>query len=196
MHRRRFLAAGTTGLFAATAGCNSLGQPTRLPPPEEAVDADGREKHLLFHDGDQRVAVITLAQRVERETSTEAVDLRLYLAHGGTEISTRVERFQFDLRTPTTADQLPAEIYLNVPRSGLADRIDLDQVGGRWTRIAAADPGQFGGNTIILDTLVSPVSGSLETIEVRARAELTTSGTAGTRYQLAADTRFSPPTRS
>lgn len=200
MDRRRFLAVATAGLSAAAAGCNSLGETRRLSSPEEELDADGREKHLRFHDDGRQVALVTIDQRFERENPTDELELRLYLSHGGNENRngdpTTVENFRFDLRIPSGANRVPARIYLKVPQSRLADRIALQNVENSWTRIAAADAGPFGEETIILDTIISPVSEPVQKIWVRAAATLSEPGLTGTNYRLDADTEFSPTTRS
>lgn len=200
MRRRRFLAVATAGLSAATAGCNVPGRTTELASPEEEPDAGGREKHLVFTEDGRRVAVFTIQQGYRPESPTDPVELRFHLSLGSilqdNERSTTVEKVRFDLRTPAAANRVPADIYLNVPGSGLAERVRVAAVDTNWTRIAIDDAGPFGEGTISLETMVSPVGDPVEEIRVRTAATLSESGLTGTTYQLDADTRFSPVIRS
>lgn len=199
MNRRAFLAATGLGLTATSAGCGLLEGPRRLAAPTEEVDADGREKHLVFRDDGQRVAAFTLAQRSIQGSAGDQFNLRLHLSHRSSpdryDAPTTVDRFRFDLRTPPTTEHAPARIYVQVPRSELTEVLDFGQTDDGWNRIASEDPGDLGRGTINVETVVAPKGEMGDELEVRVAATLTESGFDGTTYELDARTTFAPVTR-
>lgn len=191
MDRRAFLASGVVGVAAATAGCSALGGTTELDPVETTVEANGREKHLVFEHQNSRRAVVTLQQMAAQSATTAPFEFRLHVDHRrqGTSDST-VKRFRFDLRTPVTSTDLPAEIYLEpVGSAGWPARIE--QVDDQWTRITVDDASDFGSGSITLSTLVQPHD-PISRIEVRAEVDLERGGFASPTHRLEAETRFEP----
>jgi hypothetical protein len=123
MKRRRFLAASALGAVATTAGCSTPGGRTELGVDEEVRDDDGMEKHLYFRDDDERIGIVSLDQLYEQSAPTDPFRFRIHIQHGagagGAERENVVEGFRFDLRTPVTSVDPPAEIYLQAPSGGL-----------------------------------------------------------------------------
>ena len=198
MKRRAFLATGTVGLTVGTAGCSRLlGGTTTLGRPEERLDDDGREKHLVFREGGDRIAVISLDQRTHPESSTDSFGLRLYVAHGygGDEAdgpATTVDSFRFDLRAPPASVKPPARVFLASPEGGPWPDLTFETVEDNWTRIALEDVGELGEGTIGLTTIVDPLAVAAEEVGVRAAVTLSEGGIGATTYRAEANTRFEP----
>lgn len=196
MNRRAFLTATAVGLTTATAGCGLISNTKRLVEPTEEVEADGREKHLVFEDDGQRVAAFTLAQRSIQRSTGDQFNLRLHLSHRSSpeqyDAPTTVERFRFDLRTPPTTAHAPARVYVQVPRSELEEVLDVGQTDDGWNRIGSEDPGDLGRGTINIETVVAPDGEMGDELDVRFDATLSESGFGGTTYELDAETTFAP----
>jgi hypothetical protein len=196
VHRRTFLTAASVGVASATAGCGLIGETVRLSEPRKQTDADGRETDLLFENDGEEVAAVTVDQRTDPAAPHGPFKLRLHLSHRSSpdryDEPTSVEAFQFDLRTPPTADHSPAEIYFLAPRPELQDVIEFGETDDGWTRIAADSPGDFGRGTINIDTIVSPVGEMTGGLDVRVTATLGEGGFNGTTYEIDGKTRFEP----
>lgn len=194
MNRRRFLGAAALGLSAATAGCGIVSGTTRLDSPEEESDNEGREKHLVFEDDGQRVAEFSIDQRTVPDDPIEPFMLRLHLSHRSSENRyenpTTVEQLRIDLRTPPSAEGPPAAIYVQPPRSELADVLEYVETDEGWTRIALEEAGELGEGTINVGTIVAPVGDTAEQLDVRVGATLSESGWTGTAYEIRGDTHF------
>jgi hypothetical protein len=188
MNRRTFLAAGVAGVGAATAGCSSLlGSTVALPLDDTGVDDDGREKHLIFRDGDQRIAAVSLDQRDVQQSPTDDFGFRISASHD----DTKIESFQFDLRAPQTSVDPPAEIYLESPAGGLWPDITFREVENSWTRIALDDTGDLGEGTLNLDTIINPVDTPVSEVGIRVEMELSSTESRQT-YTLDTQTQFEP----
>lgn len=194
MNRRRFIGAAALGLSAATAGCGIASGTTRLESPTEESDDDAREKHLVFEDEGQRVAECSIDQRTVPEEPMEPFMLRLHLSHRSSETEyenpTTVEQVRFDLRTPPTAEGPPAAIYIQPPRSELADVLEYVETDDGWTRIAVEEAGNLGEGTINVETIVAPVGDRAEELDVRVDATLAESGWTGETYEIRGDTHY------
>lgn len=194
MNRRRFIGAAALGLTSATAGCGIVSGTTRLDSPMEESDDDGREKHLVFEDDGQRVAEFSIDQRTVPEDPIEPFMLRLHLSHRSSENEyenpTTVEGVRFHLRTTPTAESPPAAIYVQPPRSELADVLEYVETEEGWTRIALEEAGELGEGTINVGTIVAPVGDRAEQLDVRVAATLSESGWTGTTYEIRGDTHF------
>jgi hypothetical protein len=188
MNRRTFLAAGVAGVATATAGCSSLlGSTVALPVDDTGVDGDGREKHLIFRDGEQRIAAVSFDQRDVQETPTDDFRFRISASHD----DTKIESFQYDLRAPQTSVDPPADIYLESPAGGLWPDITFEDVENHWTRIALDDTGELGEGTLSVDTIINPNSAPVTEVGIRVEMEL--SSTEGRRtYTLDTQTQFEP----
>jgi len=198
MNRRRFLAASAFGITAATTGCSTVGGRTELGVDERKPDDDGMEKHLYFRDGDQRIGVVSLDQMHEQASPTARFRFRLHIQHGsgagGGEHESVVERFRFDLRTPVTSVDPPAEIYLQAPSGGLWPDLTFEEVEDFWTRIEADGTEEVGIGTMTLSLFVDPLSLPADELVVRATVDLAERGFGGTNYRLEANARFEPVT--
>jgi hypothetical protein len=189
MKRRTLLATGTATLAAGTAGCSGLlGGTTTLGRPEEQLDDDGMEKHLVFRDGDDRIVVITLDQRTRQKSPTDRFRFRLYIAHGyGDEANggpaTSVDSFRFDLRTPLTSVDPPANVFLAAPEGGPWPDFTFERDDDLWTRIAVEDVGELGEGTIGLTTIVDPLDVPVEEVGVRADLTLSEDGFGARRIE-------------
>ena len=200
MNRRRFLAASALGAVATTAGCSTVGGRTELAVDEEEADDDGLEKHLFFRDGDERIGVVSLDQMYEQASPTAPFRFRLHIQHGtgadGGEHESVVERFRFDLRTPVTSVDPPAEIYLQAPSGGLWPDFTFEEVENFWTRIEADGTQEVGSGTMTLPLFVDPLSLPADELGLRATVDLAERGFGGTNYRLEAQTQFEPVVKS
>jgi len=188
MNRRTFLTTGLAGAGLATAGCSSLlGSTVTLPLDDTGVDDDGREKHLIFREGEQRIAAVSLDQRDVQRSPTDSFGFRISASHD----DTKIESFRFDLRAPQTSVDPPAEIYLASPAGGLWPDITFEDVENRWTRIALDDTGELGEGTLNLDTIIDP--GTVPATEVGVRVEMELSSTESRKtYTIDTQTQFEP----
>jgi hypothetical protein len=195
MDRRTFLATAALGGTAATAGCGGvLGGSVSLRPADSSVDRT--KKHLSFrHDGRRR-AVLSIQQMGPQRSPTDTFELRFHISHhedesGNEYPDSTVERFQFDLRTPQSSVDPPADVYLkSVGSAGWPARIERTENG--WSRITADDVSEFGAGTITVSTLIRPVGEPATEVALRAEIEVSNGGFGSTTYELAADTRFEP----
>lgn len=198
MKRRGFLATGTVGLTAGTAGCSGLlGSTISLGRPEERLDDDGREKHLIFRTGGDRIAVMSLDQRTHPESPTESFGFRLYVAHGNGDDgadgpATTVDGFRFDLRAPPASVKPPAKVFLASPEGGPWPDLTFETVEDSWTRIALENVGELGEGTIGLTTIIDPLNVPVEEVGVKAEVALSEGSIGGTTYRAEANTRFEP----
>jgi len=196
MNRRRFLAASALGVATTTAGCSTAGGRTELGVDEAVLDDDGMEKHLYFRDGDERIGVVSLDQLYEQSSPTAPFRFRLHLQHGsgagGAEDESVIERFRFDLRTPVTSVDPPAEVYLQAPSGGRWPDFTFEEVENFWTRIEADGTDEVGVGTMTLSLFVDPLSLPADELGVRATVDLAEHGFGGTNYRLEANARFEP----
>lgn len=200
MKRRRFLAASALGAVATTAGCSTAGGRTELGVDEAVLDDGSMEKHLYFRDDDERIGVVSLDQMYEQVSPTAPFRFRLHIQHGsgagGAERESVVERFRFDLRTPVTSVDPPAEIYLQAPSGGLWPDLTFEEVDDFWTRIEADGTEEVGVGTMTLSLFVDPLSLPADELGVRASVDLAEQGFGGTNYRLEADARLEPVVES
>jgi hypothetical protein len=196
MNRRRFLAAAAFGAVGATAGCSTPGGRTELGVDETELDDDGMEQHLYFRDDDERIGVVTLDQMYEQSAPTAPFRFRISVQHGsgagGGERESVVEGFRFDLRTPVTSVDPPAEIYLQAPGGGLWPDFTFEEAENFWTRVEAEGTEEVGSGTMTLSLFVDPQSLPADELGVRASVDLTEQGFGGTNYRLEANARFEP----
>jgi|GEM_PF-378297 len=200
MKRRRFLAASALGVVATTAGCSTPGGRTELGVDEEVLDDDGMEKHLYFRDGDERVGVVSLDQLYEQSAPTAPFRFRIHVQHGTGEDGGRpesiIEGFRFDLRTPVTSVDPPAEIYLQAPSGGAWPDFTFEEVENFWARVEAEGTDEVGVGTVTLSLFVDPLSLPADELGVRTSIDLAEQGFGGTNYRLEANARFKPVVES
>lgn len=191
MERRRYLAAGVTGLGITIAGCSGLlGGTINLTDPETELQDGGREKYLTYRHDDERIVTVGFDQRTVPPSLTNQFGFRISVSHSD---ETKIESFQFDLRVPQSSINPPADIYLESPSGGLWPDITYREVENGWTRIALADTGKLGEGTMTLETIVNPISVPAEELGIRAEIELSTSGSPpNRRYRVDTTTEFEP----
>ena len=144
--------------------------------------------------------VVSLDQMYEQVSPTAPFRFRLHIQHGsgagGAERESVVERFRFDLRTPVTSVDPPAEIYLQAPSGGLWPDLTFEEVDDFWTRIEADGTEEVGVGTMTLSLFVDPLSLPADELGVRASVDLAEQGFGGTNYRLEADARLEPVVES
>jgi hypothetical protein len=190
MNRRVFLAGTTATLGTALAGCTALGDERSLGQPSEELDANGREKHLVFERNGKSVVTITLQQRTAAQNLPGRFGLRIVISHSE---NTNINKFSFELRAPPTSLEPPAEIYLKQPDGGPWPPIDFQSTENEWTRIAVDDLGDLGRGTLGLETIVAPLGNSVEAVGVRPDVTLGTTGLlSGGPLRAETQTEFEP----
>ena len=190
MNRRTYLATLSAASGATLAGCGAVFGPTTLGPPEETLDDDRMEKALTYRRDGDRIATLALEQRREQQSPRDRFPFRLSVWHND---DTYIEQFQFDLRTPPTSVDPPAEVYLRTPGDDLWSGLTFHRVENNWTRIALDDAGQLGEGTVTLETIIDPVGQPADEVGVRAELTLSRSGP-GRGYAIDTSTRFEPVT--
>ncbi|MEF8786313.1 MAG: hypothetical protein V5A45_10305 [Haloarculaceae archaeon] len=190
MNRRALLAGTTATLGTALAGCTALGGERSLGQPREELDANGREKHLVFERNGKSVVTITLQQRTAAQNLPGRFGLRVVISHSE---NTNINKFSFELRAPPTSVEPPAEIYLKQPDGGPWPPIDFQRTENEWTRIAVDDLGDLGRGTLGLETIVAPLGDSVEAVGVRPDLTLGTTGLlSGGPLRAETQTEFEP----
>lgn len=188
MRRRQLLATSASTALAASAGCfGAWPDSTDLGVPEEELNDDGREKHLVYTRDSERQAVVTIQQRSRQPSLDERLPLRLHVWHRE---GLRTERMAFRLRAPPTVGNVPADVYLRVPHGGPWPEFDLRRDDDLWTVIAVDDLGDLGSGSLRLDLIVDPTTGPVEEVTIRADVVFEGTGLLERDYRATANTRF------
>lgn len=187
MHRRQVLAASAS-LTLPLAGCLGQGLGTiQLGQPRDEVEADGREKHLVFTRDGTKQAVFTVQQRLRSTAPEQRIPFRVHVWHRQ---GLSLDRLYVKLRAPPIGVDVPADIYLKVPDSGPWPEFDLRKEDNLWSVIAADDIGELGKGSLGLDFMLEPTSDPVETLAVRAEVEFSNQDVFGPRHIASVSTQF------
>lgn len=187
MRRRRVLAAAASSALLPLAGCSdALSGPTDLGSPEEELDADGREKHLVFTRGSEEQAVVSIVQRSRPGSLDRRVQFRLHVWHRE---GLSIDRMRFELRAPPRVTATPADVLLQVPDGGPWPEFELRR-DEQWTVVDVDGIGDLGDGSLGLDLVLDPVDDPVDELAVRTEVEFGEAGLVERRYRATADTRF------
>lgn len=176
MERRRFLAATVTAGALPLAGCAA--RRTAIPAAE--VEHEDDDHYLVYHDGDDRIAVVSYAQR-QRVAGPPPYGLWLTVSHAE---STTVDALRVELDTAPGERPKPP-VYLEAPDGHpypeLHYHTDLN-TGAAVVDIP--DTEKQGSGAMSLEFLV--VSRSGDPVTVVGETSLTLSGrrVIGREYEL------------
>lgn len=143
--RRRQFIAGTAGAATLSlAGCltrTSLAARQTFGTPHELTQMDGRERHLVFGDGDNPEVVFTLRQDAVLSTATgpqlEWVPFHVIVHHRE---GLRADRLTLRLHAPPAdGSGFDANVYLRSPATGLAPSITLNRAPDGRTVLDGSD---------------------------------------------------------
>jgi hypothetical protein len=190
MNRRTFVGTTAATVGTALAGCSAPGDSRSLGSPDVETEADGEEVHLSFNRGGDEVLTITVRQRGLTLAPSGRYGLKLTLSH--TE-DTRLERFQFDFKSPPDTLGAPANIFLKQPDGGPWPDIDFGRVEGQWTRVGVEGLGDLGEGTLGFEVIVAPLDEGGDPVAIRSDVTLATAGLlSGGPLRAQHQTEFTP----
>jgi hypothetical protein len=190
MDRRTFVGATAATVGTALSGCSAPGSERSLGTPRVETERDGEEKHLVFERGGDEVLTITLQQRALTLAPSGRYGLRVTMSHSE---DTRLQRFQFDFKSPPTTPGVPADIYLKQPDGGPWPDIDFGRVENQWTRIGVEELDDLGAGTLGFEIIVAPLDEGGDSLGVRPDVLLATTGLlSGGPLRAETQTEFTP----
>lgn len=182
MDRRRFLAAAAAAGALPLAGCAA--RETTLVDPELRREDD--EVHLIYRDGDDRVAEVSYMQR-QRVGSPPPYGLWFHVGHGE---ATTVDALGVELDTAPGARPKP-HVYLRTPQGDPYPDIHYHTDPESGTAVVdVPDTGRQGSGSVSLEFLVAPLSEESITVVGAATVALSGRRFVGRRYELSDRVEF------
>ena len=186
MQRRAFMGGLAAAGVGALEGCTAPVGRRRLSDPAERREAD--EVVLRFGEAGDPVARSTI-DYTDTPVTGEILPFRYLMWHRE---GTNVESLRLSIRAPPVAHQVPAAVYLAVPRNGEIPDLELfaDRDTGTPT-IEIADLGIMGEGTFGMKFYLEPsVPDTPLTARIDVSSRVTESGFLGREYQLEGTTRI------
>lgn len=182
MNRRRFLAASAAASALPLAGCAA--RTTALHDPDVRREDD--ETHLVYRDGDARVAVVSYLRR-QRVGSPPPYGLWFHLGH---EESTTVESLRVELDTAPARRPKPA-VYLQAPDGHPYPEMHYHTDAETGAAVVdIPDTGEQGSGSMSLEFLVAPLSAEPVTVVGDATVGLAGRRFVGETYELTGRAEF------
>lgn len=194
MNRRRLLASTASAAAVATvAGCLTASpgplRSTSFGAPDERVEADGREKHLVFSQNGERQAVVTIQQPERVATPSDPVSIRFFIWHRA---GLRTDRIRTKLRAPADPSvDVPAKVYLQTPDGGPWPPFTVRTVDNQWTELAVEGLGDLGRGSLEIGLILQPTPGkTLERFTMSFDVAFATAGLVPREYRATGTASF------
>jgi len=192
MNRRRFIATAAIPAGITIAGCSaSTGRTVDLEAETERHDEGQQNETFLSyqHDGEE-IRVVGFNQAAFPASLDDQFGFGMFIEY---DVSTTLESFRFDLRTPPTGE--PADIYLASPSGGVWPNLTYGRIEGNGaTRIALSDAPDVTDETVFINTIVEPNAAPAERIAIDLEIKLAAPDVS-TKYHAETTTTFELETR-
>ncbi|MEF8915985.1 twin-arginine translocation signal domain-containing protein [Natronomonas sp.] len=180
MNRRRFLAASAVAGALPLAGCAA--RETTLQPDVETEDD---ETHVVYRDGDDRVAVVSYMQR--GRATRPPYDLWVTVSHAE---GTTIDSLRLELDT-APAERPKPNVYLKTPDGHPYPSMHYHTDPDSGAAIVdVPDTERQGSGSMSLEFLVAPRGEEVVTVGATASLSLSGRAVVGRVYELSDRVEF------